>query len=372
MHLDYCDTKDKILFTPGPLTTSSDVKLAMLHDMGSRDEKFIQIVKSIREKLLSLACCPADQFSSILIPGSGTYGVESVLSSVIGQNDRLLILENGAYGKRLEMIAKAHNINYATLHFKEDQETNPQTVKDRLKGEHFTHIAMIHCETTTGLLNPIAAIGTLAKEYGLSFIVDAMSSFGGIPIDIPNNHIDFLISSANKCIESVPGFSFVIANKTALLQSEGKARTLSLDLFLQYRGFEADGQFRFTPPTHAILAFGRALENLSQEGGIKARYQRYRANHQLLLSKMTNMGFLCYLEPSKQSPIITSFKFPTNLQFSFVDFYKKLGQRGYLIYPGKVSDADCFRIGTIGHIFLSDIENLTSAIERVMGDMLNK
>lgn len=369
MGTEFLDTKEKILFTPGPLTTSCEVKQAMLHDFGSRDDRFVQTVRSIRERLLLLGACSDTRYATVLIPGSGTYGVESVLSSVIGADDKLLILENGAYGKRLEMIAKTHGLSYAMLSFREDQETAASIVRERLAHEQFTHLAMIHCETTTGILNPIEEIGALAKGHGATFIVDAMSSFGGIPIDIPRCSIDFLISSSNKCIEGVPGFSFVIANIEDLLKSEGKARTLGLDLFAQYRGFEKDGQFRFTPPTHALAAFHRALDLLEREGGILARAKRYRDNHTALLANMLRMGFSCYVERDKQSAIICSFRFPNNALFNFERFYNQLKHRGFLIYPGKVSDADCFRIGTIGHIFPHDIENLTSAIERVMGEM---
>lgn len=369
MKIEFGDTKEKILFTPGPLTTSRKVKEAMLFDCGSRDHYLADVIAFIRSRLLMIGGCSVKDYASILLSGSGTYGVESVLSSIIGDNDHLLILDNGAYGRRLDQIAKAHKLPHQTMTFPEDQIPDAELVRKCLSQDRFTHIAMIHCETTTGILNPIEAIGDIAEKHGASLIVDAMSSFGGIPIKIPNIPIDFLISSSNKCIEGAPGFSFIIAKRSSLFCAEGKARTLGLDLLAQYRGLEQDGLFRFTPPTHVLLAFKAALELFEQEGGVDARAARYQKNHAVLLTKMSSMGFSCYLEPNRQSFIITSFRFPREPRFDFDDFYQRLSEYGYLIYPGKVSDADCFRIGTIGHIFPHDVENLMSAIERALDAM---
>lgn len=367
--MQHFDSKQKILFTPGPLTTTLSVKLAMLKDIGSRDEELAHMVKDINQQVLELGQCDPKNFACILMQGSGTFGVESVLSSVVGTNDKILILENGAYGRRLEAIARAHKLPFSVCRFAENQVVDHKVVRDYLIKERFTHMAMIHCETTTGVLNPLSHIGGLAKEFNISFVVDAMSTFGGIPVDIPENNIDFLISSSNKCIEGVPGFSFIVANIEKLKNSEGKARTLSLDLLAQYKGFLAEGQFRFTPPTHVIAAFHKALTLLKAEGGVAARFRRYQNNHSVLVDKMTKMGFLCYIESALQSCIITSFRYPNDVHFDFHDFYQRLKDRGYLIYPGKVSDADCFRVGTIGHVFPHDVENLTAAIAQVLKEM---
>jgi 2-aminoethylphosphonate-pyruvate transaminase len=201
------------------------------------------------------------------------------------------------------------------------------------------------------------------------FIVDAMSSFGGIPIDISGDKIDFLVSSANKCIQGVPGFAFVLARRDLLQASEGCARSLSLDLHARWKGLESDGQFRFTPPTHTLLAFWQALQELEEEGGIEARASRYSANHQALMEGMTVLGFDAYLAPEHRSYIITSFRYPRSTRFDFSAFYRRLSELGFVIYPGKVSAADCFRIGTIGHIFPQDIRDLVAAVQRVLGEM---
>jgi 2-aminoethylphosphonate-pyruvate transaminase len=232
-----------------------------------------------------------------------------------------------------------------------------------------THVAVVHCETTTGILNPIVEIGQIAKEFGCGYVVDAMSSFGAVPIDVKRANIDYLISSANKCIEGVPGFSFVIARRAALLGCEGYARSLSLDLLGQWKGFEKNGQFRYTPPTHSILAFEQALDELDQEGGVTARGARYRRNHEVLVAGMKQLGFRVYLDSKVQSCIITSFYFPTDPNFSFNEFYRRLSDKGFIIYPGKISQADTFRIGSIGRLFEADMLALLAAVGETLSEV---
>ncbi len=218
-----------------------------------------------------------------------------------------------------------------------------------------THVAAVHCETTTGILNPIEAIGRITKHHCCLFVVDAMSSFGGLPIDCESAKIDFLISSANKCLEGVPGFCFVIARRETLLANEGHARSLSLDLIDQLRTFDKNGQFRYTPPTHALLAFEQALKELEAEGGVAVRNRRYWRNHDLLVVEMERLGFKPYLPSAIQSCIITAFHCPADGRFRFDEFYRRLSEKGFIIYPGKLTHADTFRIANIGHLFEPDI-----------------
>jgi 2-aminoethylphosphonate-pyruvate transaminase len=225
-----------------------------------------------------------------------------------------------------------------------------------------THVAVIHCETTTGILNPVEEIGEKVAGSGASFLVDAMSSFGAIPLDL--RHVDFVVSSANKCIEGVPGFGFIVARRPALEAAKGQARTLSLDLHAQWAGLEGDGQFRFTPPTHVLLAFRQALAELAAEGGIAGRAARYSRNHARLIRGMRELGFEPYLAEEDQSCIITSFRYPP-APFRFDEFYSRLAERGFVVYPGKLSHEACFRIGTIGRLEEQDIAELLAAIEEV-------
>jgi len=362
---------DKLLFTPGPLTTSLTVKEAMLRDLGSRDFEFIEIINYIRNDLLRLAkVSRQDGYESVIIQGSGTFGIESVISSVISKSDNLLIIINGAYGERISKIAEVHMIRQTRMVFAENEWPDLSKIEEVLQSNPLiTHVAVVHCETTTGIVNPIEAIGILCQFYRKTYIVDAMSSFGAIPINVKESFIDFLISSSNKCIEGVPGFSFVITNKEKLMEAEGKARSLVLDLYAQWKGLEFDGQFRFTPPTHVILAFDQALKELEIEGGIDGRAHRYKENYQKLIAGMRSLGFQEYLEPEKQGYIITSFLYPQHPNFSFKAFYKKLNDKGYVIYPGKLSHADCFRIGNIGKIYGDDIDLLLIAIKEVLQEM---
>jgi 2-aminoethylphosphonate-pyruvate transaminase len=360
----------KLLFTPGPLTTSDTVKGAMLRDLGSLDSDFLATVRSIRTRLLGLGPYPPEEYECILMQGSGTYTVESVISSAVPRNGKLLVLVNGAYGRRIAQMARVHGIKHDVLEVAENVRLTPGIAAEYLAAASgYTHVAVVHCETTSGILNQVEEIGHAVHGTGASYIVDAMSSFGAVPIDMPGAHVDFLISSANKCIEGVPGFGFILASRRALHACKGNARTLSLDIYDQWAGMEADGHFRFTPPIQTILAFEQALNELDAEGGVRARGERYLKNHEALCRGMRGLGFEIYLAEEDQSFIITSFRYPTNPSFDFASFYERLWKLGYAIYPGKLSHESCFRIGSIGRITTTEIEALLAAIHRVLEDM---
>lgn len=362
--------RDKTLFTPGPLTTSRTVKQAMLRDLGSRDDEFIALVHDIRIRLLTVAGVDDSTHTTVLMQGSGTFGIESVVGSVVPRGGKLLAVVNGAYGRRIVQIAQALDIAVTPLVFAEDEVPNPRRVAGCLQEDPaITTVAVVHCETSTGQINPVAPIGEHVRNHGATYIVDAMSSFGAVPLDLNAAAVDFLVSSANKCIEGVPGFALVIARTDALTAMTGYARSLSLDLLAQYQGLESNGQFRFTPPTHALLAFHQALDELEHEGGQAGRADRYRRNHSVLLDGMHALGFQTYLRPEQQGYIISSFRYPDHPNFDFVRFYQALSDRGHVIYPGKVSDADCFRIGSIGRIDVADVQSLLSAIAAVLVEM---
>ncbi|MCH8342304.1 MAG: 2-aminoethylphosphonate--pyruvate transaminase [Chloroflexi bacterium] len=363
-------SKDKLLFTPGPLTTSMTVKQAMLRDLGSRDSEFIDLVKDIRTRLLEIGGVRDQGYEAVIMQGSGTFTLEAVVSSSVPSDGKMLVIINGAYGRRIAQIAEIHNIRTTTLEFPENQVPDLAQIEKALETDTaITNVAVIHCETTTGLMNPVKEIGRMVQQSGARYFVDAMSSFGAVPIDLAEWGIDYLVSSANKCIEGVPGFGFALARREALMQTEGNARSLSLDLLSQWKGLEQNGQFRFTPPTHALLAFHQALLELEAEGGVAGRAARYRANYETLIAGMRALGFQEYLEPEDRGYIITSFRYPTHPNFDFDEFYKRLNDRGYVIYPGKVSQADCFRIGTIGRIFESDMNDLLAALREVVAEM---
>ncbi len=364
------ESVDKILFTPGPLTTSRAVKQAMLRDLGSRDIEFLALVRDIRRRLVSLAAVSTPDYEAIPMQGSGTFALESVIGSVIPPTGKILIAANGAYGRRLVQIATALKIANDVIEGEEHQPISPMEIDRVLGGDpSFTHAAVVHCETSTGMINPVREIGEVVCRHARRYIVDAMSSFGGIPLNMSECRIDYLVSSANKCIEGVPGFAFVLARREALLATKGWARSLSLDLLAQWNGLESNGQFRFTPPTHALLAFHQALKELEEEGGVDRRAARYRANRDMLLEGMRELGFEEFLRPELQGYIITAFHYPRHPLFNFETFYERLSEKGYVIYPGKTSQADCFRIGSIGHIFPDDIRHLLSAVRQTLNEM---
>lgn len=364
-------TKDKLLFTPGPLTTSMTVKQAMLRDLGSRDFEFIQLVKDIRNELLKLGNVSQEKgYECVIMQGSGTFGVESMISSALAKDGHLLVLVNGAYGERICKMAGVHGIKYDALDYDENQSPSVEELDAFLTNNpSVTHVAVVHCETTTGIFNPIKDYGTVVEKHGKRYMVDAMSSFGAVPVDLAECNIDFLVSSSNKCIEGVPGFSFALVKRDVLQECEGRARSLSLDLYAQWKGLENNGQFRFTPPTHSLLAYGQAIKELLEEGGVEARSARYQKNYHTLVNGMRSMGFTEYLPAEKQGYIITTFNHPESENFDFNKFYSMLNERGFAIYPGKLTKADCFRIGNIGRISTEDVEALLAAIAEAKGEM---
>ena len=355
------------LLTPGPLTTTDTVKKEMLFDHCTWDDDYKQITQTIRRELLELAHVSEEEYTAVLMQGSGTFGVESVLTSVIGPKEKLLIAANGAYGERMEEITRHAGIDYVIYNEHYNQVPSAKKIRDILeKDPAITHVSMVHSETTSGILNDIESVGKVVKEMGKVFIVDAMSSFAGVDIPVKDWGIDFIISSANKCIQGVPGFSFIIANRKLLKESEGKARSLSLDLYDQWKTMEVDGKWRFTSPTHVVLAFAQALKELKAEGGIPARSKRYRENNELLIREMKKLGIHTYIDGKHQGPIITTFFYPENYDFKFSDMYNYIKDRGYAIYPGKVTEAETFRIGNIGEIYKEDIEKVVGLVKEFL------
>ncbi|WP_107852296.1 2-aminoethylphosphonate--pyruvate transaminase [Oceanimonas marisflavi] len=352
-----------LLLTPGPLTTTASIKHKMMADACTWDDDYNNVVQQIRARLVRLAT-PQSGYTSVLMQGSGTASVESVIGSVIPGQGKLVVVANGVYGQRIAQIASYLRIPHHLLDAGETAGPDLAALEQLLASDPaITHVAVVHCETTTGMLNPIEAVGKIVKDAGKIFIVDAMSSFGGIEMDMDQLQIDFLISSANKCIQGVPGFGFIIAKRSRMEEIKGRARSLSLDLYDQWKCMEEhNGKWRFTSPTHVVRAFAQALNELDAEGGIAARAGRYRNNHRVLVNGMRRLGFQTLLRGSQMSPIITSFYSPAHPDYRFQRFYSLLKQRGFVIYPGKVSNADCFRIGNIGNIHPADIERLLAAI----------
>ncbi len=363
------DNDHYLLLTPGPLTTSKTVKQAMMRDYCTWDDDYNRIVNDIRGRLVRLAGGD-EKYTAVLMQGSGTFAVEATLGSTVGPTGKALVVDNGAYGKRIGQILRRLQIDQRIIEQSEVQPADLGRMEEALAADPaITHLAMVHCETTTGLLNPAAEAGALARKYGKIYILDAMSSFGGVEMTMPDAGAHYLVSSANKCIQGVPGFGFVLAHRETFESTEGFARSLSLDLFDQWQTMEAGGKWRYTSPTHTVRAFAQALDELDLEGGVAARAARYRENHRLLVAGMEQIGFNALVDPQYQSHIITAFLYPRDTQFHFKTFYEAMKSRGFVLYPGKVSHADTFRIGTIGHVFPEDIRRLLHCVGEVVEEL---
>jgi 2-aminoethylphosphonate-pyruvate transaminase len=363
------ETGDPLLLTPGPLTTSAAVKQAMVHDWGSRDAAFIRINKMVLDSIVQLAGAEGTHVT-VPVQGSGTFAVEAMITTFVPKTGKLLVLINGAYGQRAKKITEIAGravVSHETL-----EDTPPDLVAiEKLLADDkvITHVFAVHCETTSGILNPIVEIAALVARQGRRLLVDSMSAFGAIEIDARKVQYDALAASSNKCLEGVPGLGFVVCRKDALAECKGNATTLVLDLLDQAEGFAKTGQYRFTPPIHVIVALGKAIEEHAAEGGVAGRGGRYRNNAKILIDGMRAMGFRTLLPDALQAPIIITFHMPTDPRFVFQRFYDGLKDRGYVIYPGKLTVADSFRMGCIGRLDAGHMNGALSAVREVLDEM---
>lgn len=360
------------LLTPGPLTTSGETKAAMSRDWGSRDAEFIAMTARVCRRLEVAAGVPDQDGRHVCVPlqGSGTFIVEALLDTLIPRAGKLLILVNGAYGHRMADICRYNGRAYEVLEFDEDAVVDPVAVETALAADKkITHVAVVHCETTSGILNPTSDIAAVVKFQNRKLIIDAMSSFGAIPLDVSSIQCVGIAASANKCLEGVPGVGFAIIDRDELDAAEGNATSLSLDLCAQHAYLAKTGQWRFTPPTHVIAALDAALNQFEEEGGVAGRGARYLENYRVLSAGMRQLGFERLLDDDVQAPIIVTFHAPADRNYDFEKFYDRLKDAGYAIYPGKLTKADSFRIGCIGAIGTTEMEGVLSAIAEAVDTM---
>ena len=363
------DRDPPLLLTPGPLTTSAETKAAMLRDWGSRDKDFIALTARLRQRLLALANAERTH-ACVPLQGSGSFAVEAMLGTLVPRGGKVAVLINGAYGRRMAHMLDRAGRAPVVLETPEDKPADPVAL-DRVLAEDgdIGHVAAVHCETTTGMLNPLHEIAEVTARHGRRLLVDAMSSFGALAIDARRIPFAALAASANKCLEGVPGAAFVIVEKGALAASEGNAPALSLDLHDQWRGLEANGQWRFTPPTHVLAALDQALDEHAAEQGVEGRGARYERNRQVLVGGMRALGFETLLSDDVQAPIIVTFREPGHPRFDFQRFYDGLAGRGYVIYPGKLTEAESFRIGCIGRVDENDMRGAVDAVRATLDEM---
>ena len=358
------------LLTPGPLTTAYEVKEAMLKDWGSWDEDFRDLTKKLRKNLLSLLGPRKNLYDCVPIQGSGTFAVESMLGTFIPKDGKLLVLANGAYGLRAAQTMDYLNRDYHLLDKGDYLPPRGSEVAVILENDKaITHVLVIHCETSSGILNPLEEIGAVVNSAGRKLLIDSMSAFGAVPVDPEKVDFEAMVSSANKCIEGVPGFGFVFAKLSALKAAKGNCHSLSLDVEAQWSAMEKSGQWRFTPPTHVVAAFLTALEIHEEEGGVAGRGARYTNNRDVMVSGMRDLGFETLLDERWLSPIIVTFFCPADQAFEFTKFYDLMKSEGYIIYPGKLTVVDSFRIGCIGRMDSHVMKGVVSAAKKALEAM---
>lgn len=361
--------RDKILLTPGPLTTTLRTKLAMLRDWGSWDSDFNEVTARVRRSLLAIL---HGEETHVVVPlqGSGTFSVEAAVATLVPREGHVLVLDNGAYCKRAAKLTSLMGRACTVMGFDEAQPVSAQALEDKLAVDQtITHVVLIHCETGAGVLNPLQAVAEVCQRHGKGLIVDAMSSFGALPIDARETRFDALIAASGKCLEGVPGMGFVFIRKAVLEGCAGRSQSLAMDLHDQHAYMEKTGQWRFTPPTHVVVALAEAIAQFEAEGGRPARLARYTRNYQTLIDGMGRLGFMPFLDPSVQAPIIVTFHAPGDPRYDFKAFYAAARRRGFILYPGKLTQVETFRVGCIGAIGPNEMEQAVQAVALALEEL---
>jgi len=362
-------SRDPILLTPGPLTTALPTRMAMLRDWGSWDSTFNAITAKVRERLLDVVAA-ADTHTCVPMQGSGTFSVEAAVNTLVPRDGHVLVLVNGAYGQRFAKLARMMGRRVSVFETAEDVPTTGADVDRLLAADgSITHVGLIHCETSTGILNPLREIADVVARHGRRLIVDAMSSFGALAIDARTMPFDAVIAASGKCIEGPPGMAFVIARRAALEQCAGNSTSLSLDLFDQWQYMEKTTQWRYTPPTHVVAAFAAALDAFIAEGGQPARLARYTRNYETLVQGMGELGFRPFLDPRIQAPIIVTFHAPADPRYTFRAFYDSVRDKGFILYPGKLTQVETFRVGCIGAIDRDEMRHAVNAVRDTLAEL---
>jgi 2-aminoethylphosphonate-pyruvate transaminase len=360
---------DPILLTPGPLTTSAETKSAMLSDWGSWDGAFNELTASVCRDLVAIVDAQAEHVC-VPLQGSGTFAVEAALGTLVPRGGKVLVPDNGSYCKRIVRILGYLGREAIVLPHGEQEPADPVRIDAALGADpSITHVAQVHCETGTGILNPLAEIAGIVAKRGRGLIVDAMSSYAAIPIDARTLRFDALIAASGKCLEGVPGMGFVIARRTVLERAAGNSSSLAMDLLDQWQYLQKTGQWRFTPPTHVVAALRAAINQYQAQGGLAARLARYTENCAALVSGMRAMGFRTFLPDALQAPIIVTFHSPPDPKYDFAEFYRRVRDRGFTLYPGKLTAVDTFRVGCIGAIGAGSLRQAVAAVADTLREM---
>ena len=363
-------SRDPVLLTPGPLTTSLQTKSAMLRDWGSWDAAFNAVTAKVRRQLLDVI---HGEETHVCVPmqGSGTFSVEAAINTLVPRDGHVLVLINGAYGKRMARLTAMMGRRVSVFETPEDVPTTAEDVERLLTADNtITHVGLIHCETSTGILNPLEEIAAVVARHGKGLILDAMSSFGALEIDAKKIQFDAVIAASGKCIEGPPGMGFVLVRKSVLEKCAGHSTSLSLDLYDQWVYMEKTTQWRFTPPTHILVALHTALNQFEAEGGQAARLQRYTNNYHTLMAGLEELGLESFLKPEIQAPIIVTVHAPAVAKYDFKTFYESVRSKGFVLYPGKLTQAETFRVGCIGAIGTQEMRSAIHAMKDALAEMV--
>ncbi|MBV8876377.1 MAG: 2-aminoethylphosphonate--pyruvate transaminase [Gammaproteobacteria bacterium] len=362
-------SSEPYLLTPGPLTTSLRTRQAMLRDWGSWDVDFNTITGRIRERLLQIVSASATH-ECVPLQGSGTFSVEAAIGTLVPRNGHVLVPQNGAYCQRIARICRVLGRRLTTLDYAENTQVLASDIERALAADaSITHVALVHCETSTGILNPLEEIAQVVARQGRGLIVDAMSSFGALEIDARRTPFDAVVAASGKCLEGPPGMGFVIARRAQLERSEGNSHSLAMDLYDQWMYMQKTTQWRYTPPTHVVAAFDTAIAQYLEEGGREARHARYALNCQTLIEGMARLGLRSFLPAAIQAPIIVTFYAPDTPRYAFKSFYEAVKSRGYILYPGKLTAVETFRVGCIGQLGARGIAGAVEAVGQVLAEM---
>ncbi len=357
-----------ILLTPGPLTISRQTKECMLRDWGSWDADFNRITARIRERLLNIVNA-TDTHECVPLQGSGTFSVEAAIGTLVPKSGKVLVPQNGAYCQRIARICRVLGRAYLTIDYAENEAVRAEDVDRALASDpSITHVALVHCETSAGILNPLQAIAEVVARHGRSLIIDAMSSFGALEIDAQKTPFDAVIAASGKCLEGPPGMGLVIVRRSVLERAEGQSPSLAMDLYDQWAYMQKTTQWRFTPPTHVVAAFDSAIEQYLAEGGREARGARYAANCRQLIEGLARLGLKSFLPAAIQAPIIVTFHAPETAKYQFKAFYDAVKRRGYILYPGKLTTLETFRVGCMGQMGPRGIQGAVDAVADVLAE----
>lgn len=356
--------KRNILLNPGPATTTDTVKMAMVvPDICPRELEFGELTLAVRDDLIKIAHGEKNH-TCILLTSSGTGGVEACLTSVVPMNKKVLIINNGAYGERMQSICDAYGIGHIDANFEWGKPIDIKAIEKLIKenADQLSHLAFIHHETTVGILNPLYELCSLSHLHGLENIVDAMSSFAGIDIDLERDKVDYLVSSSNKCIQGMAGISFVFARMESLKKTTGIKRNFYFNLWANYEYLNKNKQFLFTPPVQTLYALRKAITEYFKEGE-KNRIKRYASMYEILKKRLQKLGFEFLVDEKHHSKLLTAILEPSAPHYSFNEMHDYLFERGFTIYPGKVGKINTFRLANIGEIYPEDIENFLVVFE---------